>query len=100
MNAWDVIVLKFGSSVLSSAADLPNVVDEIYRHLREAKRVLAVVSAFEDQTDKLLAEAYAAIGEDAPPEADRSARGTTEYMRRSAERRTRVCRSSCSARLV
>jgi len=52
-----VIVLKFGSSVLRSAADLPRAVDEVYRHLREGHRVVAVVSAFAGETDRLLAEA-------------------------------------------
>ena len=66
MTAWSVIVLKFGSSVLRSAADLPGVVDEIYRHLRTGKRVLAVVSAFEGHTDKLLNESHALFGDDAP----------------------------------
>jgi Homoserine dehydrogenase/Amino acid kinase family len=66
MNMWDVIVLKFGSSVLRGADDLPDVVDEVYRHLREGKRVLAVVSAFEGVTDRLLAAAHAAFDRDAP----------------------------------
>jgi hypothetical protein len=45
VNGLKVVVLKFGSSVLASAADLTCVTDECYRHLREGKRVLAVVSA-------------------------------------------------------
>jgi hypothetical protein len=36
-----VMVLKFGSSVLAGPKDLPEVVDEMYRHLREGKLVLA-----------------------------------------------------------
>lgn len=52
-----VIVLKFGSSVLRSAADLPDVVTEIYRKVREGVRVVAVVSALGDATDRLFAEA-------------------------------------------
>lgn len=55
----DTIVLKFGSSVLGSAADLPLVVQEIYRHLRSGRRVLAVVSAYAGVTDLLFAEACA-----------------------------------------
>ena len=66
MAAWNLIVLKFGGSVLRSAADLPAVADEIYRHLRDGKRVLAVVSAFEGQTDELLQTASARFGDDAP----------------------------------
>jgi hypothetical protein len=46
VNGHKVIVLKFGSSVLSSPNDLTSVVDECYRHVRDSKRVLAVVSAF------------------------------------------------------
>jgi len=50
-------VLKFGSSVLRSSRDLGVAVDEIYRHWRAGARVLAVVSAFEGVTDRLMREA-------------------------------------------
>lgn len=50
-----VIVLKFGSSVLHSRADLPKAVHEIYRWIRRQYRVVAVVSAFAGETDRLLA---------------------------------------------
>jgi homoserine dehydrogenase len=63
---WDVIVLKFGSSVLRGPPDLSGVADEVYRHLREGKRVLAVVSAFAGQTDRLLKDAQSALGDSAP----------------------------------
>jgi homoserine dehydrogenase len=53
----EVIVLKFGSSVLRTRADLPNVVHEIYRWYRVGFRVVAVVSAIGSTTDELLAEA-------------------------------------------
>lgn len=49
-----VIVLKFGSSVLQSRADLPAAVHEIYRWVRRQYRVIAVVSAFAGETDRLL----------------------------------------------
>ncbi len=49
-----VIVLKFGSSVLQSRADLPFAVHEIYRWIRQQYRVVAVVSAFAGETDRLL----------------------------------------------
>jgi homoserine dehydrogenase len=49
-----VIVLKFGSSVLRSRADLPQAVHEIYRWIRLQYRVVAVVSAFAGETDRLL----------------------------------------------
>src|SRR5690606_21035947 len=52
-----LIVLKFGSSVLRSAADLPVAVHAIYSELRERRRIVAVVSAFAGVTDTLLAEA-------------------------------------------
>ena len=50
-----VIVLKFGSSVLRSRTDLPHAVHEIYRWIRLQYRVVAVVSAFAGETDRLLA---------------------------------------------
>ncbi|HKD86038.1 MAG TPA: hypothetical protein VKB58_14895, partial [Terriglobales bacterium] len=49
-----VIVLKFGSSVLQSRAELPSAVHEIYRWIRRQYRVVAVVSAFAGETDRLL----------------------------------------------
>ena len=62
-----VIVLKFGSSVLQSRADLPHAVHEIYRWIRRQYRVVAVVSAFAGETDRLL-ETVAGY-RDANPEA-------------------------------
>lgn len=62
-----VIVLKFGSSVLQSRADLPHAVHEIYRWIRRQYRVVAVVSAFAGETDRLLASV--ADYPDANPEA-------------------------------
>ena len=50
------IVLKFGSSVLRSADDLPNVVHEIYRWYRDGYGVIAVVSAIGKTTEALLSE--------------------------------------------
>jgi homoserine dehydrogenase len=50
-------VLKFGSSVLRSPADAPEAVTEIYRAVRKGRRVLAVVSAFDGVTDRLLQDA-------------------------------------------
>jgi homoserine dehydrogenase len=61
-----VEVLKFGSSVLRSSADLYLAVDEIYRRWRGGRRVLAVVSAFEGVTNKLLGEITDLLGEDCP----------------------------------
>jgi homoserine dehydrogenase len=50
------VVLKFGSSVLRTPASLPIAVAEIYRHYRRGRHVIAVVSAFEGVTDRLLEE--------------------------------------------
>ncbi len=60
-------VLKFGSSVLKSEDDLPIAALEIYRELRKGHRVVAVVSAFADTTDRLLQRARQNF--DAPQEA-------------------------------
>jgi len=49
-----IVVLKFGSSVLSSVDDMPRVVREIWRHIEQGQRVVAIVSAFAGVTDKLL----------------------------------------------
>jgi homoserine dehydrogenase len=53
----DVMVLKFGSSILRSQAHAPAVASEIYAHVRAGRKVVAVVSALAGHTDKLLAEA-------------------------------------------
>jgi homoserine dehydrogenase len=58
------VVLKFGSSVLRTPASLPIAVAEIYRHYRRGRRVIAVVSAFEGVTDRLLEAA--SLGGGAP----------------------------------
>ncbi len=55
--ARDLVVLKFGSSVLTDRAHMPDVVTEIYRIVRDGHRVLAVISAFEGVTDRLLDDA-------------------------------------------
>jgi homoserine dehydrogenase len=62
------VVLKFGSSVLESAASLPIAVAEIYRHYRDGERVIAVVSAFERVTDVLCATAQT-LSDDPDPAA-------------------------------
>lgn len=55
--AQDVVVLKFGSSILRNAAQAPAVASEVYGHVRAGRKVVAVVSALAGQTDALLAEA-------------------------------------------
>ena len=57
-----IAVLKFGSSVLRSPEELPEVVSEIYRHVRRGEKVVAVVSAFLGRTDALLGQARALGG--------------------------------------
>ena len=52
-----LVVLKFGSSVLSACSRLPAVVHEIYRCYRQGCQVVAVVSAVGRHTDLLLDEA-------------------------------------------
>ena len=47
-----IVVLKFGSSVLQTEADLPQAIDEIYREWRAGRQVIAVVSAFAGVTDR------------------------------------------------
>lgn len=57
MSTPSIRILKFGSSVLRTPRDLRAVVHEIYREVRAGHRVVAVVSAFEGVTDRLLARA-------------------------------------------
>lgn len=52
-----LVVLKFGSSVLSDRSCLPAVAHEVYRYYRDGYHVLAVVSAIGRHTDLLLDEA-------------------------------------------
>ncbi|MDP1660696.1 MAG: hypothetical protein Q8L55_02170, partial [Phycisphaerales bacterium] len=59
LNDNNVVVLKLGGSVLASDKSLPAAVSEVYRHLREGKRVVAVVSAIGETTDGLLGRARA-----------------------------------------
>ncbi len=59
-------VLKFGSSVLHAPSELAIAVDEIYRHWRSHNRILAVVSAFEGITDRLIEEAAQIFGDTCP----------------------------------
>ncbi len=53
----EVVVLKFGSSVLPSEESLSLAVHEVYRYLRRGQKVIAVVSAMGPATDRLLAHA-------------------------------------------
>ncbi len=49
-----LVVLKFGSSVLSNDSQLPVAVHEVYRAYRQGRGVIAVVSAIGSQTNALL----------------------------------------------
>lgn len=61
-----LIVLKFGSSVLSDRSCLPAAVHEVYRHYRAGYQVLVVVSAIGRHTDLLLDEARHIASQVAP----------------------------------
>jgi homoserine dehydrogenase len=61
-------VLKFGSSVLEREEDYPKVVQEVYRHVRDGEKVVAVVSALAGETDGLLEQARRVGGEGASAE--------------------------------
>lgn len=52
-----LVVLKFGSSVLSECSRLPASVQEIYRCYRQGSKVVVVLSAIGQHTDLLLDEA-------------------------------------------
>lgn len=58
-------VLKFGSSVLRVESDYPATALEIYRHVRDGEKVVAVVSALAGQTDALLNQGVR-VGGDEP----------------------------------
>ncbi len=61
-----IIVLKLGSSVLTDESAIPCAVHEIYRWLRQGRRVVAVVSALGRTTDQLLARAERLAGAPEP----------------------------------
>jgi homoserine dehydrogenase len=66
MSEREVIVLKFGSSVLRTQRDLPVAVDEIYKWWLHGARVVAVVSAFGNTTNELTEHAYSVCDEPDP----------------------------------
>ncbi len=59
-------VLKFGSSVLEREEDYRTCAQEVYGHVREGEKIVAVVSAIAGDTDALLAQAGRVGGEPAP----------------------------------
>jgi homoserine dehydrogenase len=72
-----IVVLKFGSSVLRTEAELPLAVEEIYREWRAGRRVIAVVSAFAGVTDRRFAQTRA-VTADLHEQADWVAGGEEE----------------------
>lgn len=52
-----ICVLKFGGSVLAGEGDYRAVAQEIYGHVREGEKIIAVVSAIAGETDALLEQA-------------------------------------------
>jgi homoserine dehydrogenase len=59
-------VLKFGSSVLERQEDYRTAAQEVYRHVRDGEKIVAVVSALAGETDALLGQA-GEVGGEAPP---------------------------------
>jgi homoserine dehydrogenase len=57
MSDHRTLVLKFGSSVIPDENAMHGAVHEIYRHVRQGRRVVAVVSAFGSTTDDLIQHA-------------------------------------------
>ena len=63
-EAKRLCVLKFGSSVLRVESDYAGVALEVYRHVRDGEKVVAVVSALLGETDSLLNQGARVGGED------------------------------------
>jgi len=72
-----IAVLKFGSSVLRTPADLPVAVAEIQREARRGRRVIAVVSAYHGVTDQRFEQARL-LGNDLHAQAAYVAKGEEE----------------------
>jgi homoserine dehydrogenase len=80
-------VLKFGSSVLQSIADLPRIAGEIYRQHRAGRRMIVIVSAFAGETDELLGLARLAGGG--------QAEGVAELVSLGEEKTAALLRIAC-----
>jgi homoserine dehydrogenase len=81
-------VVKFGSSVLRSVADLPRVAGEIYRLRRAGLPAVAVVSALAGETDRLFAEA-------ASVSRGSRCRGVAQLVSQGEERAAALLRIAC-----
>lgn len=66
-QAPKLCVLKFGSSVLGVETDYPAAALEVYRHVRDGEKVVAVVSALAGETDALLGQGARVGGAGASP---------------------------------
>lgn len=53
----EIVVIKLGGSVLAGEASLRRAVHVLYREIRAGRKVVAVASAFADETDRLMATA-------------------------------------------
>ncbi len=53
-NELNLVVIKFGSSILSSISEIPKAVHEVYQYLRQGYKVLVIVSAIGNTTDELI----------------------------------------------
>jgi len=73
----EIVVLKFGSSILRSESDLTTLVHEVYRQLRQGLRVIAVVSALKGATDELLGSLSCLSGD---PEGELDSCALAEYL--------------------
>ncbi|HVV68841.1 MAG TPA: homoserine dehydrogenase [Gammaproteobacteria bacterium] len=60
----NVVVVKFGSSVLSKVEAIPEAIHAVYQYLRNGYKVLVVVSAIGDTTDYLINESKKLIGDE------------------------------------
>lgn len=86
MSGCSLVVLKLGSSVLRDESDLPRAADEIAGHVARGWRVLAVVSALGNGTERLIDRARplldararqdASTGTGAPPSSTTSGAAT------------------------
>lgn len=86
--AKPLLVLKFGSSVLRTIADLPAVAGEIYRQRRKGNRIIAVVSALANETDRLFKEAATVC-------AGTNCTGTAELVSLGEERTAALVKIAC-----
>ena len=75
-------VLKFGSSVLERQEDYRPRRQEMYRHVRDGEKIVAVVSALAGETDSLLAQAGRVGGEGAPGAGRPAGAGRENCVRR------------------